>query len=65
LDAVLEKEGPQVNVIDCQLLQLTKKQLEKELDQLQPDVVGVTSATLTYNPAREVVKTAKEAYPNG
>ncbi|MQY61999.1 radical SAM protein [archaeon] len=64
LAAVLEKEGYTVDVIDCQLLKPTKKQLERELDQLQPDVVGVTSTTLTYNPAREIVKTTKEAYPN-
>jgi hypothetical protein len=47
LAAVLEKEGYTVDVIDCQLLKPTKKQLEKELDQLQPDVVGVTFTTLT------------------
>lgn len=63
LASILEKEGYEVNVIDCQLLQRTKKQLEREFDPLQPDVVGVTT-TITYSPAREVVKTAKEAYPN-
>lgn len=64
LAAVLEKEGYSVDVIDCQLLQLTKQQLKKELNKLQPDIVGVTSTTLTYNPACEVVKTAKETCPD-
>jgi len=62
--AVLENKGYTVDVIDCQVLKPTKKQLERELDHLQPDIVGVTSTTLTYNPAREVVKITKEAYPN-
>ena len=64
LAAVLEKNQYEVNVIDCQVLRLTRKQLETELIQNQPDVVGVTSATLTYKPALEIVKTAKEVIPN-
>ena len=64
LAAVLEKNQYEVNVIDCQVLRPTRKQLETELVQSQPDVVGVTSATLTYKPALEIVKTAKEVIPN-
>ena len=61
LAAVLEDKGYAVNIIDCQVLKPTRKQLEAELVQIQPDVVGVTSATLTYKPALEIVKTAKES----
>jgi anaerobic magnesium-protoporphyrin IX monomethyl ester cyclase len=64
LAAVLEEKGYTVNIIDCQVLKPTRKQLEAELVQSQPDMVGVTSATLTYKPALEIVKTAKEALPN-
>jgi anaerobic magnesium-protoporphyrin IX monomethyl ester cyclase len=64
LAAVLEEKGYAVDIIDCQVLKLTRKQLEDEFIQSQPDVVGVTSATLTYKPALEIVKTAKEALPN-
>ena len=61
LAAVLEKNQYEVNVIDCQALRPTRNQLKAELIKSHPDVVGVTSATLTYKPALEIVKTAKEA----
>lgn len=53
-----------MNIIDYQVLKFTRKQLEAELVQSQPDVVGVTPATPTYKPALEIVKTAKESLPN-
>jgi anaerobic magnesium-protoporphyrin IX monomethyl ester cyclase len=62
--AVLEKNQYEVNVIDCQALRQTRNQLKAELIKSHPDVVGVTSATLTYKPTLEIVKTAKEALPN-
>jgi anaerobic magnesium-protoporphyrin IX monomethyl ester cyclase len=64
LAAVLENNGYSVDVIDCQVLKLTQKQLESKLSQLQPDIVGVTSATLTYEPALEIAKITKEVCPN-
>jgi anaerobic magnesium-protoporphyrin IX monomethyl ester cyclase len=64
LAAVLENNGYAVDVIDCQVLKPTKRELEGELRRLQPDVVGVTSATLTFEPALEIVRTAKETCPN-
>jgi anaerobic magnesium-protoporphyrin IX monomethyl ester cyclase len=64
LAAVLEKNQYEVDVIDCQVHRPTRSQLETELVKRHPDVVGVTSSTLTYNPAVEIVKTAKEALPN-
>jgi anaerobic magnesium-protoporphyrin IX monomethyl ester cyclase len=64
LAAVLEKNQYEVDVIDCQALRPTRNQLKAELIKSQPDVVGVTSATLTYKPALDIVKTAKETLPN-
>jgi radical SAM superfamily enzyme YgiQ (UPF0313 family) len=64
LAAVLEKNQHEVEVIDCQTLRPTSKQLEGELTRSQPDVVGVTSSTLTYNPAIEIVNTVKKVLPN-
>jgi len=64
LAAVLQEKGHDVDVIDCQVFGPTQKELENELARRQPDMVGVTSATLTYQPALEVVKTAKKALPN-
>jgi len=64
LAAVLEKNGYDVNVIDCQALKLTLKEVENELHKRQPDVVGLTSTTLTYKSALRIVKISKEVCPN-
>jgi radical SAM superfamily enzyme YgiQ (UPF0313 family) len=64
LAAVLEKNGYDVNVIDCQALNLTLNEVENELSKRQPDIVGLTSTTLTYKPALEIIKVAKKALPN-
>jgi anaerobic magnesium-protoporphyrin IX monomethyl ester cyclase len=64
LAAVLEKSGHAVDVVDCQGGKPSTKELEAEFQKLNPDIVGVTSATLTFNPALEIVKAAKRALPN-
>ena len=64
LAAILEKNGYDVNVIDCQALKLTLNEVENELHKRQPDIVGLTSTTLTYKPALEIIKVAKKALPN-
>ena len=63
LAAVLEKNDYDVEVIDCQIGK-TEKELESKFTTTKPDIVGVTSATLTYLPALDVVRTAKRALPN-
>jgi len=63
LATVLEKNHYEVDVIDCPVLNLTREELGDEIIKRQPDVVGVTSTTLTYTPALEIAKTAKEARP--
>jgi len=47
LGAVLEKNGYSVDVIDCQAQRLTTSDFEREIGEHQPDVVGITSTTLT------------------
>jgi len=63
LAAVLEKRGHKVDVIDLQGDDLATKKLEAKLQLLQPDIVGVTSATLTFNPAVQIIKAAKRMLP--
>jgi anaerobic magnesium-protoporphyrin IX monomethyl ester cyclase len=63
LAAVLE-EGYAVDVIDCQVQQHTPRELESELSRIQPDIIGITSTTLTYRSATDIVQTAKKACPN-
>ena len=64
LAAVLEQSGYDVNVIDCQALKLTLSEVENELRKRQPDVIGLTSTTLTYKSALNIIKVAKKALPN-
>jgi radical SAM superfamily enzyme YgiQ (UPF0313 family) len=62
--AVLEKNGFTVDVIDCQALKLTQEDFKIEIQKRQPTIVGVTSTTLTYKSAIQVLGTAKEIHPN-
>jgi len=64
LAAVLEKNGYTVNVIDCQALKLTLSEVEDELRKRQPDLVGLTSTTLTYKSALRIIEVSKKALPN-
>jgi len=64
LAAVLEKNGYAVDVIDCQVLSLSYDEFRSELSKRQPDVVGMTSTTLTYKSALRIAKIAKEINPN-
>ncbi len=64
LAAFLEKNDFEVNVIDCQVNYPSPKQLADEFAKTEPDVVGLTSATLTYKPALEIVKIVKEVRPS-
>jgi len=64
LAAVLEKNGYDVNVIDCQALHLTLNDVENELRKRQPDMIGLTSTTLTYKSALSILEVAKKALPN-
>jgi anaerobic magnesium-protoporphyrin IX monomethyl ester cyclase len=64
LAAVLEENQHDVSVIDLQITNLNHKQLESELSHSDADIVGVTTSTLTYWPAVEVVKTSKKILPN-
>jgi len=64
LAAVLEKNSYKVDVIDCQVLKLSPEEFRSEISKRQPDIVGVTSSTLTYQSGLKLVKIAKQACPN-
>ena len=63
LAAVLEKNGYEVDVIDCQALNISFEEVKNKLRKRQPDVVGLTSTTLTYTSALRIIRTAKEVCP--
>jgi radical SAM superfamily enzyme YgiQ (UPF0313 family) len=64
LAAVLEKNGFDVEVIDCQASNYRYDDFKRELGKRNPDVVGVTAATRLYNSALEIIKITKEVHPN-
>ncbi len=64
LTAVLEQNGYGVDVVDCQVTRPSQKDLEDKFKSLNPEIIGVTSATLTYLPALEILKAAKTALPD-
>jgi anaerobic magnesium-protoporphyrin IX monomethyl ester cyclase len=64
LAAVLEQSQYEVTVLDLQISNPTPQQLEAQLTASKPDIVGVTTSTLTFWPAVEVVKAAKKVAPN-
>jgi len=64
LAAVLEQNQYEVDVIDCQVLKLSFEDFRSEISKRQPNIVGVTSSTLTYQSALKLIKIAKEACPN-
>lgn len=63
LGAVAQKEGHEVNIIDCQAEHLTYDLFRQRLSQCSPDVVGVTATTLLYKSAMQLINIAKEVHP--
>jgi anaerobic magnesium-protoporphyrin IX monomethyl ester cyclase len=63
LAAVLEKNQYEVDVVDCQVLKLSFEEFRSELGKRQPDIVGITSTTLTYKSGLKIAKIAKEVHP--
>jgi anaerobic magnesium-protoporphyrin IX monomethyl ester cyclase len=64
LAAVLEKNNYKVDVIDCQILNMSLEEFKREISKRQPDILGVTSSTLTYQTGLKLLKISKEVCPN-
>ena len=64
LAAVLEQNEYKVDVIDCQAAKLSYEDFKSEIGKRQPNIVGVTSTTLTYKSGLQIAKIAKEVCPN-
>jgi anaerobic magnesium-protoporphyrin IX monomethyl ester cyclase len=63
LAAVLEKEEHIVRVIDCPPQHLSYAHIDNELSLFQPDIVGITSVTATFNSALKVAENTKRTCP--
>lgn len=64
LGAICEENGHDVSVIDCQAERLDLAGFRHRLKGVESDVIGITSATLTYNSALKIAEIAKETFPN-
>jgi len=64
LAAVLEKNQYEVDVIDCQALMFSYEEFKSEISKRHPNVVGMTSTTLTYKSALHCIEIAKEVCPD-
>ncbi|MEM1660333.1 MAG: radical SAM protein [Candidatus Bathyarchaeia archaeon] len=64
LGAISEQDGHEVTIIDCQGERLSHEDFRRKLEKIDSDVVGITSATLTYKSALKIARIAKEVYPN-
>ncbi|MDG6223383.1 MAG: radical SAM protein [Candidatus Bathyarchaeota archaeon] len=64
LAAVLEKNNYVVDVIDCQALGISYAEFKTELAKRKPDIIGMTSTTLTYKSALKIAEIAKQIHPN-
>jgi len=59
LAGVLEHGGHEVQVLDLLVSKYSKEKIKNKLKECQPDIVGVTSVTLNYPIASEILKYTK------
>jgi anaerobic magnesium-protoporphyrin IX monomethyl ester cyclase len=59
LASVLEHSGQEVQVLDLLVSKYSKDKIKNKLEEYQPDIVGVTSVTLNYPIASEILKYTK------
>jgi radical SAM superfamily enzyme YgiQ (UPF0313 family) len=64
LAAVLEKNGYEVDVIDCQASGFSYEDFRHELSKRNPDIVGITATTRLYNSALKVAEITEEMFPS-
>jgi anaerobic magnesium-protoporphyrin IX monomethyl ester cyclase len=60
----LEENGFQVTVIDCPPLNHSLEDLSKEIARIRPDIVGITSVTVTFSSAAQAACAIKKAHEN-
>lgn len=60
LAAVLSQKGYEVKILDCAVEQMSIEQMKQNIEQFAPDLVGVTSTTVSYMAAQKVLRAVKE-----
>lgn len=62
--AAFEKANAEVRIIDYIVRQYSVEKLQSELNAFKPDIVGITSVTLNFNLAADIMKTVREVFPS-
>ena len=64
LAAPLVKMGHQVKIIDCPPLNYGNKEVGKDLNLFQPDLIGISTLTASAEEAYSLIKYLKKVFPN-
>jgi len=59
LGSVLERSGHEVRLLDLLVSRYSKEKIKNKIEEYQPDIVGVTSVTLNYPIASDILKYTK------
>jgi len=62
--AVLEKEGFEVQVQDFLVSKYSKEKMEAKIADFAPEIIGITSVTMNYPVASQIIKDCKEIDQN-
>src|SRR4030042_3025652 len=57
--AVLEQKGHEVEILDLLVSKYSKEKIRQKLEQYKPDIVGLTSVTMNYPIASDIIKYCK------
>lgn len=63
LGAVLEQAGHETRIVDFSVFPYSHEILSRHLQEFKPDLLGVTSVTMTFNAAIQVVEDARKINP--
>jgi len=64
LEACLRKEGHNVEIIDAGAKNLNVEETVREISQMNPDFVGITSTTVSYRLAKGTIKAIRALMPD-
>jgi anaerobic magnesium-protoporphyrin IX monomethyl ester cyclase len=64
LAAVLEQDGHEVSIEDCQCLGTSHSELTRKLSEYSPDIIGISSTTPTFASSIRVATLAKAELPD-
>jgi radical SAM superfamily enzyme YgiQ (UPF0313 family) len=64
LAAYMREHGYAVSVTDAEALRMSEEQIEEQIRELSPDVVGISATTVAFHRALGVARTLKARFPD-